>query len=93
MATGAPALSFHAERSNCPLFFSYVSQVVTTVADGQYSWISSVEIQSDGKIVAVGKSQFNTSNDNACGAISGAVKTPSLTKPKLGRTIEARLSL
>lgn len=39
--------------------------VMTTVATGQYSWVASLAIQSDGKIVAAGTSQFNTSNSNA----------------------------
>jgi uncharacterized delta-60 repeat protein len=39
--------------------------VMTTVATGQYSWVDSLAIQSDGKIVAAGTSQFNTSNSNA----------------------------
>jgi uncharacterized delta-60 repeat protein len=39
--------------------------VITTVATGQYSWVDSLAIQSDGKIVAAGTSQFNTANQNA----------------------------
>jgi len=36
--------------------------VITTVATGQYSWVDSLAIQSDGKIVAAGTSQFGTSS-------------------------------
>lgn len=39
--------------------------VMTTVATGQYSWVANLAIQSDGKIVAAGTSQFNTANSNA----------------------------
>ena len=39
--------------------------VITTVATGQYSWITGLAIQSDGKIVAAGTSQFGNFNDNA----------------------------
>jgi len=39
--------------------------VITTAASGEYSWVTSLAIQSDGKIVAAGTSQFNTDNDNA----------------------------
>ena len=45
--------------------FGKNGRVVTTVASGQYSWINSLAIQSDGKIVAAGTSQFSNSNDNA----------------------------
>lgn len=45
--------------------FGSKGKVVTTVASGQYSWVASLAIQSDGKIVAAGTSQFNTDNDNA----------------------------
>jgi hypothetical protein len=39
--------------------------VITTVASGQYSWVTGLAIQSDGKIVASGTSQFSNFNDNA----------------------------
>src|SRR5271166_4251465 len=39
--------------------------VMTTVATGQYAWVDSLAIQSDGKIVTAGTSQFNTNNSNA----------------------------
>jgi uncharacterized delta-60 repeat protein len=45
--------------------FGSKGRVITTVASGQYSWVSSLAIQSDGKIVATGTSQFNTDNSNA----------------------------
>ena len=38
--------------------------VITTLATGQYSWATGVTIQSDGKIVAGGTSQFSNFNDN-----------------------------
>src|SRR5579872_149662 len=45
--------------------FGSKGRVITTVASGQYSWVTSLAIQSDGKILAVGTSQFNTSSSNA----------------------------
>jgi hypothetical protein len=45
--------------------FGTKGKVITTVASGQYSWVDSLAIQSDGKIVATGTSQFNTSSSNA----------------------------
>lgn len=45
--------------------FGSKGTVITTVATGQYSWVASLAIQSDGKIVAAGTSQFNTSSSNA----------------------------
>jgi uncharacterized delta-60 repeat protein len=39
--------------------------VITTLATGQYSWVANLAIQSDGKIVAAGTSQFNNSNSAA----------------------------
>ena len=45
--------------------FGSGGMVVTTVANGQYSWVDSLAIQSDGKIVAAGTSQFSNFNDNA----------------------------
>ena len=45
--------------------FGSGGRVITTVASGQYSWVASLAIQSDGKIVAAGTAQFNTDNDNA----------------------------
>jgi len=48
--------------------FGLKGTVITTVASGQYSWVASLAIQNDGKIVAVGTSQFNTDNTNAYGA-------------------------
>jgi len=39
--------------------------VITTVASGQFSWITGLAIQSDGKIVAAGTSQFTFVFDNA----------------------------
>ena len=44
--------------------FGSKGRVMTTVASNQYSWVASLAIQSDGKIVAAGTSQFNTDNDN-----------------------------
>lgn len=45
--------------------FGSGGRVITTVAKGQYSWVASLAIQSDGKIVAAGTSQFSTSSSNA----------------------------
>jgi len=45
--------------------FGSKGTVITTVATGQYSWVASLAIQSDGRIVAAGTSQFNTSSSNA----------------------------
>jgi len=42
--------------------------VITTVASGQISWVSALAIQSDGKIVAAGTSQFDFEDTNAYGA-------------------------
>jgi len=39
--------------------------VITTVASGQISWVSALAIQSDGKIVAAGTSQFSFDESNA----------------------------
>jgi uncharacterized delta-60 repeat protein len=39
--------------------------VITTVARGQYSWVTGLTIQGDGKIVAAGTSEFNGGYDNA----------------------------
>ena len=39
--------------------------MITTVASGQYSWVTGLVIQSDGKIVATGTSEFNGGYDNA----------------------------
>jgi uncharacterized delta-60 repeat protein len=50
---------------NLDTTFGSKGTVITTVATGQYSWVDSLAIQSDGKIVAAGTSQFNTDNDNA----------------------------
>lgn len=44
--------------------FGSTGTVITTLASGQYSWVSSLAIQSDGKIVAAGTSQFNTDSSN-----------------------------
>lgn len=45
--------------------FGSGGKVITTVANGQYSWVSSLAIQSDGKIIAAGTSAFNNANQNA----------------------------
>lgn len=39
--------------------------VTTTTGTAEYSWLTGLAIQSDGKIVAVGTAQFNFVNDNA----------------------------
>jgi uncharacterized delta-60 repeat protein len=50
---------------NLDTTFGSKGTVITTVASGQYSWVASLAIQNDGKIVAAGTSQFNTDNSNA----------------------------
>ena len=45
--------------------FGSSGTVITTVASGQYSWVTGLAIQSDGKIVASGTSKFSNFNDNA----------------------------
>ena len=42
--------------------------VITTLATGQYSWVACLAIQSDGKIIATGTSQFGTSNSSGYAA-------------------------
>ena len=50
---------------NLDATFGSGGTVITTVATGQYSWVASLAIQSDGKIVAAGTSLSNTDNSSA----------------------------
>jgi len=65
LSSSSFGLSRYTSAGKLDTTFGSHGRVITTVASGQVSWVSALAIQSDGKIVAAGTSQFDVEFTNA----------------------------